>query len=233
MTSTLGTVSIGGTIYALGREPDSCPHCKYACTPEQLNWCDNGARFASDYMADVAYQCPRHGCRRMFIARYSAPEFRVQDVDREKTLRLMEVIPRPIRSTSFPAEIARVSPRFVEIFAQAEQSEVLGLVDVAGPGYRKALEHLIKDYACLNAPEESARIKKLALAQCIKNYVPDPRVSQCAERAVWLGNDETHYERTWIEKDLRDLEVLIKLTVYWIDSEALTHGFVESMPAKT
>ena len=143
----------------------------------------------------------------MFIARYSAPELRVEDVDRERILRLMEVFPKSIRSTKFPPEIARVSPRFVEIFGQAEHSEVLGLVDVAGPGYRKAFEHLIKDYASSKSPEKSAEIKKLALAQCVTNYLRDPRVRQCAERAVWLGNDETHYERKWIGKDLQDLLV--------------------------
>ena len=55
---------------------------------------------------------------------------------------------------------------------------------------------------------------------------------QCAERAVWLGNDETHYERKWIGKDLQDLKVLIRLTVNWIDGEALADGYVESMPQK-
>ncbi len=49
----------------------------------------------------------------------------------------------------------------------------------------------------------------------------DLRVRQCAERAIWLGNDETHYERRWMGKDLQDLKVLTKLTVNWIHSEAL------------
>ncbi|MGF6947536.1 hypothetical protein QF028_000029 [Neobacillus sp. B4I6] len=37
-----------------------------------------------------------------------------------------------------------------------------------------------------------------------------------AERAVWLGNDETHYVRKWDDKDLKDLKNLIDLTVYFI-----------------
>ena len=43
-----------------------------------------------------------------------------------------------------------------------------------------------------------------------------------------LGDDETHYERRWIDKDLNDLKNLIRLTVNWIANEeigqAVLHG---------
>jgi len=50
-------------------------------------------------------------------------------------------------------------------------------------------------------------------------------------RAVWLGNDETHYLRKWEQKDLTDLKNLIGLTVHWIEMEELTETVMKDMPA--
>ena len=62
----------------------------------------------------------------------------------------------------------------------------------------------------------------MQLGKCISDYVASDRVKQVAARAVWLGNDETHYLRKWEGKDLEDLEILIELTVHWIQMEELT-----------
>jgi hypothetical protein len=52
-----------------------------------------------------------------------------------------------------------------------------------------------------------------------------------AQRAVWLGNDETHYERRWEDKDIDDLKRLITLTVNWIHNDLLTEAVIADMPA--
>ena len=57
----------------------------------------------------------------------------------------------------------------------------------------------------------------------------DPRLKQCAERATWLGNDETHYERKWIDRDVDDLKTLIRLTVNWVESALLTEKYAKGM----
>ena len=31
-----------------------------------------------------------------------------------------------------------------------------------------------------------------------------------------LGNDETHYSRKWVDMDINDLKILIRLTVTWM-----------------
>ncbi len=101
---------------------------------------------------------------------------------------------------------------------------------VAGPGYRKALEFLIKDYLCLAQPEDAEKIKKAQLGPCIADYVTNENVKAMAARAVWLGNDETHYTRKWEDKDLEDLKKLIQLTVHWIEMELMTTSVIEEMP---
>jgi len=101
---------------------------------------------------------------------------------------------------------------------------------VAGPGYRKALEFLIKDYLCLAQPDDGEQIKKVQLGPCITTYVRNEKVKAMAARAVWLGNDETHYTRKWEDKDLEDLKKLIQLTVHWIEMEEMTASVLQEMP---
>jgi hypothetical protein len=55
-------------------------------------------------------------------------------------------------------------------------------------------------------------------------------VRLCAERAAWLGNDETHYTRRWEAHDITHLKTLIRLTTIWIESELLTKQMKKQMP---
>jgi hypothetical protein len=122
------------------------------------------------------------------------------------------------------------SPLFQEIYNQALQAESLKLNHIAGMGYRKALEFLIKDYL-INFKEEDAEvIKGKLLGRCIKNHIENENIRELAERAAWLGNDETHYYRTWIGKDINDLKQLIDLVIHWISMEILTKKMIEGMP---
>lgn len=137
--------------------------------------------------------------------------------------------PKPSVQGPFEEGIAEISPSFVEIHSQAQEAEGLGLTTLVGIGYRKAIEFLIKDYLITTFPDKKEAILKAKLGQCISNYVSDPKVKMCAERATWLGNDETHYVRTWLDKDLQDLKDLIKLTQYWISSDILTSDYGVNM----
>jgi len=57
-------------------------------------------------------------------------------------------------------------------------------------------------------------------------------VKDCVERAVWLGNDETHYVRKWEASDISDLKMLIDLTAHWMTSELLTERYLKDMQRK-
>lgn len=133
-----------------------------------------------------------------------------------------------------PDEIKQISPDFCKIYDQAYKAEQLGLNLVSGPGYRKALEFLIKDYLILQQKAEDDAAKKeiedSALMHCIRKYVSDSRMKATAERAAWLGNDETHYIRKWEDKDLQDMKRFIQLTSFWIQSEHLTNVGISEMP---
>jgi hypothetical protein len=47
---------------------------------------------------------------------------------------------------------------------------------------------------------------------------------------MWLGNDGTHYMRTWQDKDINDLKLLVRLTASWIETVLLTEKYKQAMP---
>ena len=133
---------------------------------------------------------------------------------------------------NFSEFIMDVSSEFVNIYNQAYCAEQLSLDQVCGVGYRKALEFLIKDYL-ISREKDAAKvesIKKKFINNCIQDDVTDGRIKEVAKRAVWLGNDETHYVRKWVDKDVSDLKHLIDLTIRWIENEIETDALLESMP---
>ena len=89
---------------------------------------------------------------------------------------------------------------------------------------------MIKDYLISIKPEKAEIIKKSALSQCINDYVESTNIKNVAKRAVWLGNDETHYVRLWENKDIEDLKKLISLSCHWIIDERETLKILNEMP---
>lgn len=199
--------------------PDKCPRCNHNVTPAALS----NARHCSDTdRFEIPFHCPNQECGRVFIGTYVR--------NPEGGFKLSHTAPSSFKRIEFSDEITATSTQFVEIFNQAIRAESLGLSEIAGVGFRKALEFLIKDYViAMGADEET--VKKAFLGICINEHVDDERLKQTAARAAWLGNDETHYTRRWADKDIADLKILIKLTVNWIESSLLSAQYEKDMPA--
>jgi hypothetical protein len=143
------------------------------------------------------------------------------------------LLARHTQTKEFQKNIVTISPVFCEIFQQAALAEENGLKHICGPGYRKALEFLIKDFLILHKFKDDLKtqdeIKRTFLGPVIEKFVDDNRVKQCAKRATWLGNDETHYTRRWEDKDLKDLKSLIMLTVNFTDSSIEADRYLNDM----
>ncbi|HEV6967179.1 hypothetical protein [Roseateles sp.] len=174
------------------------------------------------------FRCTHQKCQELFIGNYKL-------LDRAEGGRpaysLQSVAPVKAQSVIFPDTVVTTSPTFAMVFNQSVAAESAGLDQLVGIGLRKALEFLIKDYAILEQPEKTDEIRSTQLAACISSYVSDPNVKECAKRAAWLGNDETHYTRKWEAKDVNDLKLLVKLTVNWIDNALLTKKYIAEMSA--
>jgi hypothetical protein len=184
-------------------------------------------------LGEAVFKCPRNACQLLFIATYvgSVPNNTSPQKYSAFPMALLTVQPQTTVLISFPPEITVLSPTFVTIYNQANSAEAYQLDDIAGSGYRKSLEFLVKDYLIRLHPEDAEAIKKEFLGSVIKNRVEDPNIKRVAERAVWLGNDETHYERRWVDKDIDDLKRLITLTVNWITNHLMTEAAFMDMPS--
>jgi hypothetical protein len=204
--------------------PDSCPICHSHIQPINQE-CASLLITNRDQVLERVLKCPRRDCQRLFIARY-------QTRANTNHYYLAYSVPFELEDYAFNPVLKTVSPDFCSIYDEAQKAEQRRLTLVCGPGYRKALEFLIKDYVSKlhSTPEDKAKIEKMPLMACITEYVKDPKVKAMAARAVWLGNDEVHYLRKWEGKDLQDLKNLIQLTSYWIMSDQLTNDAILEMP---
>lgn len=198
-----------------------CPQCRQpdSVSPTAGRWIRvvDAKALVAPFKVDAMLTCG--ACNYSFIARYEGFG---------DSAHLVKIEPKIPAKYEVPQEILDVSWRFSEIVEQSSAAEEYGLEQIAGAGYRRALEFLIKDYCIRAWPDQADAIRRTFLATCITTYITDP----VAERAVWLGNDEAHYERRWVEHDLQDLKELIQLTMVWIHYHLRTLKYIESMPAK-
>jgi hypothetical protein len=70
----------------------------------------------------------------------------------------------------------------------------------------------------------------MELGPCIQQYMKNDMVKDTAQRAAWLGNDETHYLRKWEGKDLQDLKDLLALVGTAIHAELMYEKMKQDMP---
>lgn len=201
--------------------PDCCPLCHKYMLPIERD-----AFINSDFQIQVIYQCTNHECLHLFIAYYS----KNPNSNLYKLRTTEPVTPIPM---GFDKIIEELSPDFVDIYNQANHAESLNLEHLAGIGLRKAFEFLIKDYAISKNPDKAEQIKKMKLSKCIKTYITNEKTKKCAERATWLGNDETHYVRIWETKDISDLKKLIDITVSGILNELQAEQYISEMPSSS
>lgn len=197
-----------------------CPHCKYTF--------DGTALYSGHiqisyplYTAFVLHFC--HSCEHAFLTQY-------EGVD--GFLTKFETYPSALCETQLDPLLSNISPKFVEIFHQAEQAEGYGLMEICGIGYRRALEFLIKDYLIHDSPENKDQIQKTPLSQCIRS-IPDDRIKATAERSAWLGNDYAHYVSKHPERDLDDLKNLVIATAYWVSMTLYTQKITSEIQAKS
>lgn len=222
-------IDIDGDRYGYDETPDHCPRCHHGIQATKIGANVIKRQGIDGSILQVVYRCPREECQRAFIATYWQNEgYRSPYPEGDFLLR--NTAPYSAEEPDTPEEIKQLSPSYHTILKQSNAAEGFRLDQIAGCGFRKALEFLIKDYAIHRYPDEAESIKKKLLGYCINEYVADANVKTCAARAAWLGNDETHYVRKWSEKDIEDLRILLRLTSAWILNELLTEKYLREMP---
>ena len=188
-------------------EPDVCPICKRGIRPISLSdYCVRHPEKTEQDVFVITFVCT--SCYKPFIAYYG--NGRVDPV---------LLAPVSFDERTFEDRIIAISPKFVAIYNQSLEAESRGLNEISGMGYRKALEFLIKDYLIHCEPEQRETIEAMQLGNCIANKLTNDKLKAVASRAVWLGNDFTHYNRKFEEFEIADLKRFIDTCIFWILSE--------------
>ena len=204
--------------------PDFCPLCHRSISPDQLSG------YVSFEDLQLVLRCPDDRCNMLFLGYYKRGT--VQDtVNRDiEYFYTGRSDPYKSKKRKFSSEIEKISIDFCELYNEAHKAENIGLFNICGAGYRKALEFLIKDYIYKNKIKTKTDIRTKPLSQCINDDIKDANIKACAKRAAWLGNDATHYFRKWRQLDLDDLKNLIEVTIRWIETETITRKYKKRMP---
>lgn len=227
-------------------EVSVCPRCKKGMKPLHLssvmimdnnmlrdncisgddlyNDFESSAQMGSFLLCSICYQT--------FLAEYS---IKVKCEDNEFTYNgdhAFSLAPNTFIEESYDNSISSISPQFVKIYNQALAAETNNLDEIAGLGYRKSLEFLIKDFSIYKNPKDADVIKKAPLSQCINKYIDIESIKTLAERSTWIGNDEAHYIRKHEDRDISDMKAFIKATVYFIGMILITDDAASMLPKK-
>jgi len=168
---------------------------------------------------ETYFRCSNDDCLKGFIAYFPMKAIQDTSINFESTSIGNQ------QTVLYTSIIKNISSKFEEIYNEAYFAEQHGLTQICGVGYRKALEFLIKDYVIKNNPGEEDKVKKMLLMNVVATYIKDDRIKDNVERAVWLGNDETHYTRLWTDHDLEDLKELIDLSVSSIEADEKSKAY--------
>lgn len=213
--------------------PNICPHCHITISPK-YSW--HNFSFDTDGTDNliIALVCTNIDCRKLFLANYRLKE------DEFQFTRYLNGLPK---GPDWPAPILELSDggfqptegdenppssKFIKTYLQSLEAENSGLDELAGMGYRKAIEYLVKDWAIKNKPEDKGAIVKLSLAKIIADYYSGD-LKDMLDRATWLGNDQTHYTKIFEQFDTDILKELIAVIMVELDNEYKKAHFKESI----
>lgn len=195
-------------------EPTICPMCAHAIEPILVSHkcheiVDKKAYFSA------FFECTF--CKRAFVTTYlltHTPDSHTSMHYSQEDLLI--TAPHIPTSRTFEKVLTDLSPQFAKIYNQALVAEVYKLDEIAGIGYRKSLEFIIKDYCKYLHEGDSENIEKMPLSQCIDKYIDNSKLKSTAKLSAWIGNDETHYIRIHNDKDINYLKKYIDTVVLFI-----------------
>lgn len=196
------------------KTPSKCPHCGRTMSPQYVgkSISSDEASYLEEGRFAVVFRCSFSDCLKYFVIEYinnNAP-----------SASIVQYNYRPPIKVKLPENIEKVSPIFVEIYSQATVAESETLDQIAGVGYRKAAEFLIKDYVISKNPSDEEHIKSIMLGKVIADYLNDfPKIQALAKSVAWIGNDETHYVRRHDGKDIEDLKKFILSAAQFIAAD--------------
>lgn len=206
---------------------NNCPFCDVVNRPELLLIAPINSNSEFNRLNHAVYRCANEKCQRVFIVEYEGHQIGFGKFEYE----FAKIFPKHNSKDLNDDVLYAISPIFIQIYNQAKQAEDMGLEQICGMGYRKALEFLIKDFVIFNNTDADTieKVKKQNISRCIDDYIDNAKIKAISKKAVWLGNDETHYVRKWLDRDIVDLKKLIEITCYHIKMDYSYKMYEEEM----
>lgn len=206
----------------------NCPKCKRIVEPKLIA-CSKIYSIEDPSTLTLVLECSNVNCTNIYLVSYE-----IYNGYHEKEI-LGYISSYPYNIDIFSdVEIEKISEGFIKIYNEALKAETIGLLNICGAGYRKSLEFLIKDFIIfINSDNQSFNIEDIrsskSVVKLLKKCIDNPKIVAAAEKAFWVGNDETHYEREWEDMNLQDLKKLIDLVIYHIKMELLMNDYTEKL----
>lgn len=223
-------IVIGNKQYAGANPPNICPHCHVVNTPHQKFQAPTKDTNGTDCNFQV-WECSNQDCKKLFGVLYKIVD------GRAKLVKVLNGLPKgpnwskPIIDLRDGRTLTTDNPtqtKFIKTYLQSLEAESYGLDEIAGMGYRKAIEYLVKDWAIQNNPEKKDEILKKWLGAVISEFFKGD-LKEILERATWLGNDQAHYNKLFEEYDIEILKELIDLIMVELDREYKKKHFIETI----
>ena len=177
--------------------PKSCPYCEQVQTPFLKS---SSGLERNNKIFSVIFICNK--CNQHFLMQYRKQQTNLY-VENYKSYPV-DIYYKSADET-FSQDLKECSPDFITIFSQLNIAEKHNLNYLLKLGYRKAIEFLVKDYLIKCKNEDESKVSTQQLGQCISD-IDDARINNLARAASWIGNDETHYVRKHVDKDVQDLK---------------------------
>lgn len=205
--------------------PNHCPHCHNKIEPEILVY-KKGTGLYNKHTVYAIWKCTYRDCNSMFSTIYLW-----QGGFNYDTIFLDG---KPI-GPYWSETIKELKSNFIKTYNQSLKAENDGLDEIAGMGFRKSIEYLVKDYLIQMNPKLKGKIESENLGKIIGENFNEPRESDLKgllQRATWLGNDMTHYLKYHINFDISDLKKLIQLVMDEIHSIQQKRHYMENIESK-
>jgi hypothetical protein len=201
--------------------PSQCPHCHNGIEPRLIAQnIEKGVNYS-------IWRCNFRDCRQQFIA--------VHQVFGQARAKFVGFLDGTPIGPYWPETIKKLKSKFIETYNQALKAESSGLDEIAGMGFRKAIEYLVKDYLIQRDDSLTGKIEDKLLASVISENFIQPQeadLKDLLQRATWLGNDMTHYLKYHENFDINDLKELIQLVMDEIHSIEQKRHYIQNIQSK-
>ena len=162
--------------------PRLCPHCGVSNNPT-INFLGYTSLGDNKYIYGFWNKCSDTNCNKITVT-----------YNDEVGVILAQYPKNKLRE--FDELIKSMSPGFIDRYNQAYHCEQEGFEELAGIGYRSAMEILIKDYALFFKLKPKEEIAKLNLNRAIEIFFKDNHPALISADVVrFMGNDYTHWEK--------------------------------------